>query len=251
MAAAPQRHRQPCCLQLLQTLPQAWKRDAQQGRRKLERSLSQLSFSSAWWCAVIYDTLSLDPHWLPAPPHHHLSHTNSLSALVSCHMTCKSPACNYISKQTGKNALIYDQFLNETVTSSFTPSVPVRIFPSWSAYLFIFNLLLHISSHSSGLSTRASFDLSFSQCLSSLCSCVFAAATSPPPSLHPHTSLFLFSFHFLSEGKSLHHSLTGHSQSPSVSDSRCWGNHGSDGSGRVKTAAACAACLSKAELKYR
>lgn len=132
------------------------------------------------------------PTLAACPPHHHLSHTNSLSALVSCHMTCKSPACNYISKQTGKNALIYDQFLNETGTSSFTPSVPARIFPSWSAYLFIFNLLLHISSQSSGLSTRASFDLSFSQCLSFLCSCLFAAATSPPLStLTPPSFFFL------------------------------------------------------------
>ena len=37
---------------------------------------------------------SLDPHWLPAPPPHRLSHTNSLShslslsALVCCHKPC-------------------------------------------------------------------------------------------------------------------------------------------------------------------
>lgn len=133
MAAAPQRLRRSFRFQLLQTLPEAWRRDAEQAGSELEPSLSQLSFSSAGWCAVIYDTLSFKPHWLPPhPPHHHLSLTNSLSALVSCHVTCERSVCNYISKQTGKNAFL--------LNSSFTSSVPVPIFPLWSAHLLIFSL---------------------------------------------------------------------------------------------------------------
>lgn len=97
---------------LQKMLPETWKRDAEQGGRKLERSLSQLSFSSAWWCAVIYDTRSVDPHWLRAP-HPPTSHIKTLSALVSCHVTCRSPVFSYISKQT------CEPVLNETSSLFF------------------------------------------------------------------------------------------------------------------------------------
>lgn len=83
------------------------------GGGKWERSLSQLSLSSAWRCAVIYDTLSLSLARPTLPPLPHLflslffSHTYSLSpSLVCSHVMCKAHWCdtafNCYSKQTCK-----------------------------------------------------------------------------------------------------------------------------------------------------
>lgn len=218
MAAAPQRHRQPCCLQMLQTLPQAWKRDAQQGRRKLERSLSQLSFSSAWWCAVIYDTLSLDPHWLPAPPT-----TTSLIQTLSLHWfpaiwrVKALRAITSVNKQAKTPSYMINFWMKQELPLLLHLCQPgyslpdLRIYSS-SIFSCIFRLNPQVFLHGHPL-----ICLSLSACHPSAAVFLLQRHPPPPPSHLP----FSFFFHFLSEGKSLHHSLTGHSQSPSVSDSRC------------------------------
>lgn len=88
---------------------------------------------------------------------------------------------------------------------SISPSILLLIslspFFSYISQSILIPVSVHMCIHSSP---------PLSQSSSSLCSSVFAAATSPSPSLAPHTSLFLFTFHFLSKGKSLHRSPTGH-----------------------------------------
>lgn len=141
----------------------------------------------------------------PPPPHPHLSLTNSLSALVCCHMTCDSSVCSYISQQTGKNTLKYHQIVNEAVNPSFPPSVP-SVYSLSHLLICSSSAFLSISAGNPQVSLHGQPFICLSLSLViplQLCFC----GSDIPLSLHPHASLFLF--FFLSEGKSLRHSVTG------------------------------------------
>lgn len=113
--------------------------------------------------------------------------------------------------------------INMSTPFHFSMSLSILLLISLSPFFYISQSILILVSiymciHSS---------LSLSQSLSSLCSSVFAAATSPSPSLAPHTSLFLFTSTFSLKGN---HCTTvwwgtSCSQSTSASSSRCvlWG----------------------------
>lgn len=160
--------------------------------------------SSARWCAVIYGSLSLSPT-LPPPPSLP-PQTNSWSALVFSHVTCRTHWCDsaltYYSKQTCKptgRLIIHSSF------SSTLPSVrisillflltPLIISPFLSLHPCLDLLIsIHLNPHVC-LHTHSFFSLSLHP-LSSLCSCVFAAATSPSSPPAPPSLSFLI--HFLS-----------------------------------------------------
>lgn len=122
----------------------------------------------------------------PLPP---TSHIKTLSALVSCHVTCRSPVFSYISKQT------CDPVLNET-SSLFLIKKSLPLFLPLSASIWTVSVSVNSSSIFNKFHFNPQVFLLWSGFLSTLviplqlCFCCSDIPLSPPPSRLP-LSFFL------------------------------------------------------------
>lgn len=229
------------------------------GRGTQERSLSQLSLSSARWCALIYDTLSLNlslslsislarptlpPSLHPTLPSLSLSLLYKLSlALVCSHMTCAAQCdttFNYYSKQTCEPInwwIQIDHHLHLLFTLILFSSILPSLYTPFSSYTSHLFLNLPPSFCSSFFYTSTSFLIPFIPIFLSIIiiplQLAFCCSEIPPPlsiplslSLSPPHPIFL-SPRFPQKGNHCTRAWSGTScsQSTFVSDSTnvLWG----------------------------